>query len=28
MTAPTESPKIPGKEPIFRSLHDPDMRWQ
>ncbi len=28
MTAPTESPKIPGKEPIFRSLHDPEMRWQ
>ena len=25
---PTDSPKIPGKEPIFRSLGDPDMKWQ
>jgi hypothetical protein len=27
-TPPTDSPKIPGKEPIFRSLDDPDMQWQ
>jgi hypothetical protein len=27
-TPPTESPRIPGKEPIFRSLDDPDMNWQ
>ena len=25
---PTDSPKIPGKEPIFRHLDDPDMKWQ
>lgn len=28
MTAPSESPRIAGKEPIFRSLDDPDVRWQ
>jgi hypothetical protein len=25
---PTDSPKVPGKEPIFRHLDDPDMGWQ
>src|SRR5206468_2284088 len=25
---PTDTPKIPGKEPIFRHLDDPDMKWQ
>lgn len=27
-TPPTDSPKIPGKEPTFRHLDDPDMKWQ
>ena len=27
-TPPTDTPKIPGKEPIFRHLDDPDMTWQ
>ena len=27
-TNPPPSPKIPGKEPIFRHLDDPDMKWQ
>src|SRR5690606_13131355 len=22
------SPRIPGKEPVFRSLEDPDVPWQ
>jgi len=25
---PTDSPRIEGKEPIFRSIDDPDMKWQ
>jgi hypothetical protein len=27
-TPPTDNPKIPGKEPIFRHLDDPDMGWR
>ena len=27
-TPPTDTPKIEGKEPIFRHLDDPDMKWQ
>jgi hypothetical protein len=27
-TPPDDSPRIAGKEPIFRSLDDPDMNWQ
>ena len=27
-TPPDDSPRIPGKEPIFRSLDDPDVPWQ
>jgi hypothetical protein len=27
-TPPTDSPKVPGKEPIFRHLDDPDVSWQ
>lgn len=26
--APTDSPRIAGKEPIFRHLDDPDVPWQ
>lgn len=25
---PTDSPKVPGKEPTFRHLDDPDLKWQ
>jgi hypothetical protein len=27
-TPPTDSPHIEGKEPIFRHMDDPDMKWQ
>lgn len=27
-TPPSENPRIPGKEPVFRHLDDPDMTWQ
>jgi hypothetical protein len=27
-TPPDDNPRIPGKEPIFRHLDDPDMSWQ
>lgn len=27
-TPPSENPRIPGKEPVFRHLEDPDMSWQ
>lgn len=26
--APPPSPKVPGREPVFRHLDDPDMTWQ
>lgn len=28
MTERDASPRIPGKEPVFRSLDDPDVPWQ
>jgi len=28
MAEPMADPKIPGKEPIFRHLDDPDVTWQ
>ena len=28
MTHPSASPKVPGVEPVFRHLDDPDVPWQ